>query len=399
MRKTDTDILISGGGIAGLTAACAFGTAGFSVLCVDPAPPVTDEGEAGADLRTTAFLQPARTLLERAGLWDRLAPHAAPLQVMRIVDAGGESHDARDIADFDAADISEAPFGWNFPNWLLRRELLARIAELPRVTFRPGTATTTLTTREGDALLGLSNGTAQRCRLLVAADGRNSDIRRQLGIGVATWRYGQKALAFSVQHGKPHNNVSTEIHRTGGPFTFVPLPDLDGRPRSAIVWMETGPRVAELQALPVAAFEAAITERSANLFGPLKLIGRRSVWPIISQHAHRLSGQRSALIGEAAHVVPPIGAQGLNMSLADIRALLDLAIAAPGDLGSAAMLDRYQRARWLDIRARVTGIDLLNRAAMAENPMLRDLRRFGLKTLYDVRPLRHAVMRAGLGAV
>lgn len=399
MPKTDTDILISGGGIAGLTAACAFGAAGFSVLCVNPAPPVTVEAEEGADLRTTALLQPARALLERAGLWDRLAPHAAALQVMRIVDAGGESHEARDIADFNASDISDAPFGWNFPNWLLRREMLARIAELPNVTFRPGTATTNLTTREGEAILALSDSTSHRCKLLLAADGRDSNLRRQLGIGVETWRYGQKALAFSVQHGKPHNNVSTEIHRTGGPFTFVPLPDLDGRARSAIVWMETGPRIAELQAMPVVAFEAAITERSAGLFGPLKLIGRRSVWPIISQHAHRLSGQRSALIGEAAHVVPPIGAQGLNMSLADIRVLLDLAIAAKGDPGNARMLDRYHRMRWPDIKARVAGIDLLNRAAMAENPMLRDLRRLGLKTLYDVRPLRHAVMRAGLGAL
>lgn len=398
MKLRETDILISGGGVAGLTAACAFGAAGFSVICVDPAAPVTEEAAANADLRTTAFLQPARRLFETAGLWDRLAPHAAALQIMRIVDAGGASYAARDIADFNAQDISQTPFGWNLPNWLLRREMLARIGELPNVEFLPATATARLTTRSTEARISLSDGTQVRARLLIAADGRGSNIREQCNIGVKTWRYGQKALAFSVNHPVPHENVSTEIHRTGGPFTLVPMPDLNGQPRSAIVWMERGPRIDALLNLPVAEFETEIYERSAHLFGPLKLLGRRTVWPIISQLAERLNGQRVALIAEAAHVVPPIGAQGLNMSLADMTTLLDLALAGPGDLGSARMLEKYHSSRWPEIKARVTGIDLLNRSSMAENPMLRDIRRYGLKALHGIAPLRKTLMRAGLGA-
>ena len=127
----DYDILISGGGIAGLTAAAAFGSAGFSVLCVDPAPPVTERDADGADLRSTAFLQPAQQFLDEAGLWARLADHAMPLQVMRIVDAGGDRPEPRVTRDFDATDISEKPFGWNLPNWLLRRELSAPAAASP----------------------------------------------------------------------------------------------------------------------------------------------------------------------------------------------------------------------------------------------------------------------------
>jgi len=398
MTRQTTDILISGGGVAGLTAACAFGAAGFRVICVDPTSPVTSEAAEGADLRTTAFLQPSRRLFEAAGLWDRLAPYAAALQIMRIVDAGGNSYDARDIADFDASDISDAPFGWNLPNWLLRREMLARIDDLPNVTFMPATATARLMTRETGARVYLSDGTHVTAQLVIAADGRNSTIRQACDIGVKTWHYGQKALAFSVTHPVPHENVSTEIHRTGGPFTLVPMPDLDGKPRSAIVWMDKGAAILGLHDLPVDAFEAALFERSAHLFGPMKLVGRRTVWPIISQLADRLSHQRVALIAEAAHVVPPIGAQGLNMSLADITTLLDLAKTTPEALGSTVMLDQYHRARWCDIKARVTGIDLLNRSSMAENPMLRDLRRFGLKALHDITPLRKALMKAGLGA-
>ena len=391
----DTDILISGGGVAGLTAAAAFGSAGYRVLCVDPTPPVPSEAAEGADLRTTAFLQPSVHVLQGAGLWSRLEPFAAPLQIMRIIDAGGATEEPRLVKDFDAAEISDQPFGWNLPNWLLRREMVARLAELPNVTFRPGTATTTLLTRTSEARVTLSDNTAVRSRLVIAADGRNSTMRQALGIPVRTFRYGQKALTFAVSHAIPHQNVSTEIHRSGGPFTLVPLPDRDGQPCSAVVWMETGENVARLNALPVPEFEAAINARSCQILGPLTLVTRRLVWPIIAQLAGHMSGERVALMAEAAHVLPPIGAQGLNMSFADLSALLDLS--QSHDLGSAAMLDAYHRRRHLDVEARVLGIDALNRASMLGAPPLRDLRAGALNALYSLGPVRKTLMKAGLG--
>jgi len=397
MADIRTDILISGGGVAGLSAAAAFGSAGFSVICVDPAPPVTEAEADGADLRTTAFLQPSIPVLEAAGLWQRLEPHAAALQIMRIVDAGGEDPEPRIVKDFDASDISDQPFGWNLPNWLLRREMVARLAELPNVDFRPGTATTGLMTRDTEAFVRLSDGARVRARMVVAADGRNSTMRQALDIPVRTLRYGQKALAFAVTHPIPHQNVSTEIHRSGGPFTLVPLPDRGGRPCSAIVWMERGAEADRLAALPVPEFEEEMNLRSCGLFGPLTLVTRRSLWPIISQVAERMQGQRTALVAEAAHVVPPIGAQGLNMSLADLRVLLDLATADPGGIGNAAMLERYERARHLEVQARVTGIDMLNRASMIGAQPLRDLRAGALNALYSMAPVRRTLMRAGLG--
>lgn len=397
MHSIDTDILISGGGVAGLTAAAAFGSAGFNVICVDPAPPVTSADQDGADLRTTAFLHPSIPVLQAAGLWDRLEPHAAPLQIMRIVDAGGPDPVPRIVKDFDAADLSDQPFGWNLPNWLLRREMVARLSELPSVDFRPGTATLRLLTRQTEALAHLSDGSRIRARLVIGADGRDSLVRRALNIPVQTIRYGQKALAFAVTHPIPHNNVSTEIHRSGGPFTLVPLPDRAGMPSSAVVWMESGPNVARLQALPPAEFEAEMNQRSCHILGPLTLASRLTVWPIISQIAAAMSGERCALMAEAAHVMPPIGAQGLNMSLADLRALLDLAQSAPDDLGSVAMLDAYHRQRHLDVQARIRGIDMLNRASMMGAQGLRDLRATALNALYSVAPLRKTLMRAGLG--
>ncbi|MGH1466901.1 MAG: UbiH/UbiF family hydroxylase [Cognatishimia sp.] len=398
MVKALVDIVISGGGIAGLTAAAAFGNAGFRVQVVDPTPPVTQRNAAGADLRTTAFLQPAQNLLDQAGLWDALAAQAAPLQIMRIVDAGGPEPKARMVKDFNAKDISEQPFGWNLPNWLLRREFIAHLQSMQNVDLRLGVATTDLFTRTNDARVRLSDGSTSTCKLVIAADGRNSMIRDAAGIGVKTTRYGQKALALAVTHTIPHQNVSTEIHRSGGPFTLVPLPDYQGMPSSALVWMERAAKANALFDLEDTAFETAMTERSCGLYGPLKLASQRTIWPIISQVADRLTAQRVALVAEAAHVVPPIGAQGLNTSLGDMQILLDLAKASPGDLGNAEMLAAYQKQRMGEIRLRVRGIDLLNRASMAEQPALRNLRALGLNTLYGLPPVRKMLMQMGLGA-
>ncbi|SLN39389.1 2-octaprenylphenol hydroxylase [Roseivivax jejudonensis] len=394
----DHDILISGGGIAGLTAAAAFGRAGFRVLCVDPAPAVTERDADGSDLRSTAFLQPAQAFLDRAGAWTRLAPHATPLQVMRIVDAGGPEPEPRVVRDFDAADISGRPFGWNLPNWLIRRELIATLEGLDTVDYRPGTATRSLLARTSAAKVGLSDGTSVEAPLVVAADGRASPMRRAARIDVRTKRFGQKALAFAVTHPEPHGNVSTEIHRTGGPFTLVPLPDHEGRPSSAIVWMEDGPEAERLMALDGPDFEAAMTARSCGLYGPLTLASRRTIWPIVAQEATRLTGERLALVAEAAHVMPPIGAQGLNMSLRDLATLLDLAETHRADPGTPAVLDAYARARRPDIALRVGGIAALNRISQIATPGLRDLRAVGLGALHDLPPVRRALMQLGLGA-
>lgn len=393
---TDCDILISGAGIAGLTAAAAFGSAGYRVICVDPAPPVTDAHTEGADMRTTAILQPGRDTLERAGLWSRLAPHAAALEVMRIIDASDPDRANHVTKDFKASDISDAPFGWNLPNWLLRREILAHIEALDTVTFRPGIATTGYLSRTRHAAIRLSDGSRIQAKLVIGADGRNSALRRAARIPVQRHRYGQKALAFSVQHSQPHQNISTEIHQSGGPLTLVPLPDRNGQPASAVVWMDDGPRQLARSQIQVPAFETALTERSCEVLGPLTLATNRTVWPIISQHAARLVAPRLALVAEAAHVLPPIGAQGLNMSLKDISTLTDLVDGAQ-DPGDADLLARYERARLPDIRLRIAGIDLLNRASQVSSPFLQRARAHGLNALYSVGPLRKNIMQLGLG--
>ena len=392
------DIFISGGGLAGLIAAIAFSRAGFSVICADPVPPVICRNEDNSDLRTTAFLQPSKAFLDNIGLWSVLEHHAMPLEVMRIIDAGGPetTPKPRQIKDFKASEISDQPFGWNVPNWLSRREIYCALEAEPKVQFLPGVASTKLFTRDQTAKISLSNGMQVKVRLVIAADGRSSEIRKQAGISVNIRRFGQKALAFAVTHPIPHQNVSTEIHRSGGPFTLVPLPDYEGQPSSAVVWMENGPNALALSNMTTKDFEAEMSRRSCGHFGPLNLVTRRSLWPVISQLSNRLSGQRVALIAEAAHVVPPIGAQGLNMSLGDISALLTLAKANPAQLGETVMLDSYHRQRIGELRLRVAGVSLLNSASQAQTQVLRDARAFGLNALHSPTRLRKAMMRLGL---
>lgn len=397
MTQDRFDIIVSGAGLAGLVTTAAFGQAGFSVLCVDPTPHVTARNIDGVDLRSTAFLQPARDFLVTLGLWERLADHATPLEVMQIIDAGGPLNTPRLSTRFEAQEISDLPFGWNLQNWLLRRELLAHLQQLPTVELRGGIASTALFTRLTQARVTFSDGSRARAKLVIAADGPKSKLRASAGISARVSRYGQKALTFAVTHSQPHDNISTEIHRTGGPFTLVPLPDYQGQPSSAVVWMETSAKANALHKLPVAWFEAAMSERSCDVLGPLKLASQRTIWPILSQTANRLTGQRLALVAEAAHVMPPIGAQGLNTSLKDVQALLLQAKAHPAALGDTEMLERYHRSRIADVHARAAGIEALNRASMLAAQPLRDARAAGLRVLHRLGPLRKGVMQLGLG--
>ncbi len=398
MARIETDILIAGGGIAGLCAALTFGRAGFDTLLVSPEPPVTDGDAAGSDLRSTAFLQPAKRLFETIGLWDDLAGTATALEVLRLVDTVGTPPRIRDSREFRASDLDEPSFGWNLMNWRVLQGLARTLADQPNVRLRFGTSFASMVTRDSGAIAQLSDGSSVAAKLIVAADGRGSRVREAAGIGVNTTHYGQKTLAFVVSHPRAHNNVSTEIYHHGGPFTLVPLPDLAGSPASAVVWMNRGPRAEELAAMEIAAFEAEMSERSCYILGPLHLRSERRLWPIISQRAERMTARRVALMAEAAHVIPPIGAQGLNTSMGDLILLRDLALAAGRDgLGEDRMLADYDRKRCADIRKRVQAIDLFNRVTRSTDPTVQMLRLMGMKAVHDLRGLREAVMRAGMG--
>ena len=390
----DTDIVVSGAGPAGLALACALGAEGLRVAVMDPRPPVVDGGDARADLRSTAVLSPGRAVLERAGAWDALDADAEPLAVMRILDAGRTPPVAR---DFRATDLGADAFGWNLPNWAIRRALLSRAEALETVELRFGTAFEGMLARDGSVRVRLDDGTRLSAALLVGCDGRDSPVRAAAGIAAPTTEYGQTAAAFVVAHDAPHGGVSTEVYREGGAFTLVPMPDRDGTHRSAVVWMDRAAGHARRAMLDDAAFGAEATERSADANGALRVISRRALWPIVTRIATAMTARRVALAAEAAHAMPPIGAQGLNTSLADVAALRDLAVAHCDALGDRAMLDAYARARQADVAARAVAVDALNRVALSGAGQVQALRAGVMSALHGAGPVRRALMRAGLG--
>ncbi|MCK8465290.1 FAD-dependent monooxygenase [Aliiroseovarius sp. S1339] len=397
MTDHSADIFISGGGIAGQVTAAAFAEAGFSVVMADPFTPVVSADDSKSDLRSTAFLQPARQLFDRIGLWPLLEPHAKPLDQLAVIDTTGWPPVIRDRRVFQSDDMGDEPFGWNLMNWVVRREIWNYLQQQPQITTLYGSGFRSLVQRTGEVIVTLTNGDKVRARMGIAADGKFSPLREAVGITVSTTRYGQKSLAFTVTHDLPHDNISTEIYNEGGPFTIVPLPDIDGQNASAIVWMNKGPRAIELMNMPVAEFEEVMFARSTGLLGRMRLQGNRSVWPIITQTADQLTSGRVAVVAEAAHALPPIGAQGLNTSLNDVIALLELAEAAPGTLGDPDMMQAYGKARTSDIARRARVIDLFNRVTRSGDGVLQAVRLMGLKAVHDVAPMRKRVMRAGLG--
>lgn len=392
----DFDIVVSGAGIAGMVLAAGLARAGFSVCLLDPAPPAQAEEADGSDLRSTAFLMPSWRMFDSFGLTETLSPHAVPLKALRIVDTEGDPPQPRETRLFTPEPLGGAQFGYNLPNWLTRRELGRVLTGLPGLDMRLGTGFAARFARDAGMKVTTTAGDRLSCRLLIGADGRASPVRTAAGIGVQTTRYGQKALAFAITHDVPHDDVSTEIYAPGGACTLVPLPDRDARASSAVVWMSDGPAALRLAALPPAALAEALDRRTCGLLGRPSVASPVRSWPVVTQVAQALSARRTVLVAEAAHVLPPIGAQGLNTSLGDIAALL-AALEGASDPGSESVLTRFAQARKRDLALRSSVIDLFNRVCKADNGLARGLRRTGLGAVHGIAPLRQKIMQAGMG--
>lgn len=382
-NKPMTDIVISGGGPAGMMAALALGAKGYRTVLLGPE---TDKG----DRRTTALMMPAIRFLEHIGVWSSIEPEAAPLASMRIVDATQRLVRSPTVT-FRAGEIGEEAFGYNIPNAVLNAKLARAVAEsgnierntASAIEYRPNGDHVTVTLAGGDTL---------HARVLVAADGRNSGAREAAGIRARRWNYPQTAIVLSFGHSIGHENISTEFHTEHGPFTQVPL---KGK-RSSLVWVVNPERAETLLALSDQALAGEVEEMMQSMLGQIEIDVRPQAWPLSGLVPNAFAAKRTILIGEAAHVFPPIGAQGLNLGTRDVETLVKAIERDPVDPGSDRVIHAYDRARRPDILARTGSVDALNRSLLSPMLPAQIARGVGLEMLRSFAPLRSFFMREGL---
>lgn len=380
---SDFDVIVAGAGPAGLAAACLLALDGRRVALV-----ARQQGDA-TDPRTVALMQPSIRLLAHLGLWPgRLRAETQPLAKLRLIDDTGAMFQAPTIT-FDPVELGEEAFGWNFPLALLIPALFARARELG--VEMTGSDAAGAETFPGGVSVSTEDGRRLSARVAIAADGRNSQLREAAGIGTNRWSYDQTALATSFAHSGPHDGISTEHHRQAGPFTTVPMPGN----RSALVWMERPQRAAELMALSDGELAAEIQIGTHGALGRVFEVGPRRLFPMQGLVARDFAKNRIVLIGEAAHVVPPIGAQGLNMSLRDAAQAADL-MEGEDDPGQPALLAKYDALRRRDVQPRQQVIDMMNRSLLSGFMVLEAGRAAGMGLLRQFGPLRRAAMQYGL---
>ncbi len=387
----DCDVLVIGTGPAGLFAALAMAQAGIATIAVGPS---LDPAQLARDTRTTALFTGSVAMLRNLGLAEALASALVPMTGLRLIDDTGSLWRAPEIL-FRANELGLDAFGMNVDNAALNSALLATARIQSNLRLVEGTIEAGFRFDEGGVTVSLAGSDSILARLIVGADGRASRCRTEAGIEVTTSPYPQSAVATRFHHTRPHDNISSEFHRTAGPLTTVPL---NGN-ESSLVWVETPDEAERLMSLDEVAFTRELDTRLMGLLGTVSDVGPRARFPLVRISAARLGARRIALVGEAAHVIPPIGAQGLNLSLRDIATLVEVVSHARStgmDIGDDALLASYDRARRGDVATRATAIDTLNRSLISDFLPLHLVRGAGLHALNLLPWLRRLVMREGL---
>ncbi|WOC17371.1 UbiH/UbiF family hydroxylase [Pseudochrobactrum sp. MP213Fo] len=385
---SNSRILVSGSGPAGMIAALALAQAGQDVLL---AGPISDQD----DRRTTALMMPAIEYLDSLGIWQTIRPDTAPLASMRIVD-GTRRLIRSPAVTFRAAEIGEEAFGYNIPNLVLNRVLHEAVTAHPRIARQYANATEYLHS-DTAVTVTFSDGQQVETSLIVAADGRNSLARDAAGIKTRRWSYPQTAVVCSFSHKVPHLNSSTEFHTEDGPFTQVPLPGN----RSSLVWVANPLRAKALMELDTEALGHEIEIRMQSMLGALTVETKQQAWPLSGLVPLKFAAKRTILIGEAAHVFPPIGAQGLNLGTRDVETLISaitkgMKAGDDNDAGSDRVIRAYDSGRRPDILARTGSVDVLNRTLLSDFLPAQLIRGTGLEVLRKLAPLRSFFMREGL---
>ena len=399
-REQRADVIILGGGLVGLTLAAALDTGGVTSIVVDPAEPAA-QAAAGYDGRATAVASASWRMLEAIGVAARLQDPGAgaggcAIDTIRVTEGlkpGGLTFEA------EPGDA----LGRMFENRALRGALRGRAAESGGVTLMTPAVPARTERDESGVVVTLADGAVLRAPLLVAADGRNSPMREAAGIRVARWRYEHSAIIATIEHDQPHGNVAYEIFYPSGPFAILPMlaAEAGGAHRSAIVWSVAACDGPATLGLPDRAFAHELEKRMGGFLGSVRIAAPRASYALGFHHAATITGQRLALVGDAAHGIHPIAGQGLNLGLRDVAALAQVLIEGARlglDLGDAQLLGRYQRWRALDSFSIGFATDALTRLFGVRGGAASVVRNFGMGAIDRLGPLKSRLMEEARGS-
>lgn len=385
-NENSSEIAVVGGGPAGLVAALAIARTGADVALLAPKPQ--------RDPRTTALLGASVDILRDIGVWERLAGKIAPLKKLRLVDGTRRLIRSPEVL-FDSAELELEAFGYNIENENLLAALRDALHEHSNIRVAE-TSVEHVDLTDNNASLALDSGERVSCRLVIAADGRNSICRQAAGIRTTKRPLPQSAVALNLSHARPHQEISVEFHTGSGPFTLVPLPGL----RSSLVWVCLPEEAARIRALSDEALNREIEQKSHSILGETGVQGPRGVFSLSVELAENFASRRVVLVGESGHVLPPIGAQGLNLGIrdaAEIAQLIGKALSAGEDCGADGLLQTYDRARGGDVRSRALAVEMLGRSLLSGFLPVHLARGLGLELASRVPILRRSLMRTGLG--
>lgn len=404
------EALIVGGGLVGMTLACALADAGLTVVLVDAEEPA-GRLDAGHDGRASAIAFGSQRILAGIGAWGGMAEEAEPIRDIRVSDGDGGGRVSPLFLHYDHQELSgrlagtlagAPPFGWIVENRAIRRALMARLAALPSVVHLAPAQVLDLTRGAGGVVATLDTGARITAPLAIAAEGRNSPSRRAADIPVTEWTYPQTGIVCTIGHELPHGGVAHEHFLPAGPFAVLPMTTTADGHRSSIVWTERSEIAPAMMALDDDAFAAEIMRRFGLSLGTIRVLGQRWTYPLKLMHAARYVDDRLALIGDAAHVIHPIAGQGLNLGLRDVAALAEAIVDAARlglDIGQADVLARYERWRRFDTMMLLAVTDSLNRLFSNDVALIRLARDMGLAAVDRLPPLKRLFMRHAMGLV
>ena len=386
------DVIIFGGGMVGLALASALDCSGLSAIVVDPADP-GERTTAAFDGRTSAVSSSSMRMLTTIGVADELAQPGCPIRQIAVADGlkpGGLHFEPDD----------DEPLGWMHENRHLRASLFARAVKAKNAWLLWRSKVADVSRNEHGVTVALGDGRKLAAPLLIAADGRNSRTREDAGIRVARWRYDHQAIVSVLRHELPHDHVAYEIFYPGGPFAVLPMSDGAVGHRSAIVWSVPNDDAAGWLSLTDDDFAAEAQAAMGGFLGKVTMLAPRSSYPLGFHHAAQITGERLALIGDAAHAIHPIAGQGLNLGFRDVAAIAEVLVEGARlglDLGDRQLLDRYRRWRSLDSLSVAFATDSLTRVYSVPGRTASAVRRFGMRVIDRISPIRDRLMAEARG--